>query len=238
PGDRPDILVATLASTVSPAIPTVSGVVLTGGYELGETVRRLLDSAPFAVLESPQLTHEAAAAVQTVRPLIRVEDERKIARALGLFETSVDSGELGRRIAVERPARVTPIMFEYELIERARASVKHLVLPEGEDDRILFAADVLLRRGVANLTILGDPERVRAQAAALGADLEGAEILDPLGSQRLEEYAHAFFQLRQHKGLTEEAAHDAMTDPSYFATMMVQSGAVDGMVSGAAHTTA
>jgi len=238
PGDRPDILVATLASTVSPAIPTVSGVVLTGGYPLGETVRRLLDSAPFAVVEAPQLTHEAAAVVQSVKPLIGAEDERRIARALGLFEASVDTGELGRRIALERPARVTPIMFEYELIERARASVKHLVLPEGDDDRVLVAADILLRRGVARLTILGDPERVRAQAAAVGADLEGAEILDPLASPLREEYAQAFFELRKHKGLTEDAALDALTDPSYFATMMVRSGTVDGMVSGAAHTTA
>jgi phosphate acetyltransferase len=238
PGDRPDILVATIASTVSPEIPSVAGVVLTGGYPLGDSVRRLLERAPFAVLESPQLTHEVAAAVETVRPLIRSGDERKIARALGLFEASVDSTELGRRIAVERPRRMTPIMFEYELIERARASVKHIVLPESDDDRVLSAADILLRRGVVRLTILGDPDRVRARAAELGADLEDVEILNPLDSPLREEYAAAFFELRKHRGVTEEAALDALADPSYFGTMMVQSGAVDGMVSGAAHTTA
>jgi phosphate acetyltransferase len=238
PGDRPDILVATIASTVSPEIPSVSGVVLTGGYPLGDSVRRLLERAPFAVLESPQLTHEVAAAVETVRPLIRSGDERKIARALGLFEASVDSTELGRRIAVERPRRMTPIMFEYELIERARASVKHIVLPESDDDRVLSAADILLRRGVVRLTILGDPDRVRVRAAELGADLEDVEILNPLDSPLREEYAAAFFELRKHRGVTEEAALDALADPSYFGTMMVQSGAVDGMVSGAAHTTA
>ena len=238
PGDRPDILVATIASTVSPEIPSVAGVVLTGGYPLGDSVRRLLERAPFAVLESPQLTHEVAAAVETVRPLIRSGDERKIARALGLFEASVDSAELGRRIAVERPRRVTPIMFEYELIERARASVKHIVLPESDDDRVLSAADILLRRGVVRLTILGDPDRVRVRAAELGADLEHVEILNPLDSPLREEYAAAFFELRKHRGVTEEAALDALADPSYFGTMMVQSGAVDGMVSGAAHTTA
>ncbi len=238
PGDRPDILVATIASTVSPEIPSVAGVVLTGGYPLGDSVRRLLERAPFAVLESPQLTHEVAAAVETVRPLIRSGDERKIARALGLFEASVDSTELGRRIAVERPRRMTPIMFEYELIERARASVKHIVLPESDDDRVLSAADILLRRGVVRLTILGDPDRVRVRAAELGADLEDVEILNPLDSPLREEYAAAFFELRKHRGVTEEAALDALADPSYFGTMMVQSGAVDGMVSGAAHTTA
>ncbi len=238
PGDRPDILVATIASTVSPEIPSVAGVVLTGGYPLGDSVRRLLERAPFAVLESPQLTHEVAAAVETVRPLIRSGDERKIARALGLFEASVDSTELGRRIAVERPRRMTPIMFEYELIERARASVKHIVLPESDDDRVLSAADILLRRGVVRLTVLGDPDRVRVRAAELGADLEDVEILNPLDSPLREEYAAAFFELRKHRGVTEEAALDALADPSYFGTMMVQSRAVDGMVSGAAHTTA
>ncbi len=238
PGDRPDIVVATLASTVSPVIPAVAGLVLTGGFPLADTVRRLLEDAPFAVCEVSELTHEAAAAVQAVRPVLHAEDERKIARALGLFEASVDTGELGRRIAVERPARVTPIMFQYELLERARAAVKHIVLPEGEDDRILSAADILLRRGVVRLTILGDPARVRAQAAALGADLEGAEILKLDSSPLREVYAAKFFELRKHKGVTEEAALDALMDPNYFATMMVQSGAVDGMVSGAAHTTA
>jgi phosphate acetyltransferase len=238
PGDRPDILVATLASTVSPAIPPVAGVVLTGGYEPGDSVRRLLDSAPFAVLEVRQLTHEAAAAVQDARPALRAEDERKIAKALGLFETSIDTDELTRRIAVERPPRVTPIMFEYELIERARAAVRHIVLPEGDDDRILTAADILLRRGVVRLTILGEPDRVRTQAAALGVDLEGVELLDPLDPPLREQYAAGFFELRKHKGMTEEAAFDALGDASYFGTMMVQSGAADGMVSGAMHTTA
>jgi phosphate acetyltransferase len=238
PGDRPDIVIATLASTVSAAIPTVSGVVLTGGYALSETVARLLDSAPFAVLEVPQLTHVAAAAVQSVRPLIRPEDARKIATALGVFEANVDTAELGRRIALERPARVTPIMFEYELIERARAGARHIVLPEGDDERVLSAADILLRRGVVSVTILGDPDEVRARAGALGADLDNVEVVNPLDSPLREEYAAHYFELRKHKGVTEEAAFDRLADPSYYGTMMVRTGAVDGMVSGAAHTTA
>jgi len=181
-GDRPDILVAALASTVSAAIPPVAGVLLTGGFPLSETVKRLLESAPFPVLESPQLTHVAAAAVQSIQPLLRAEDQRKIASALGVFESSVDSGELARRIALERPARITPIMFEYELIERAKADRRHIVLPEGDDDRVLRAAEILLRRGVVDLTILGDPEEVRARTGALGVSLEGAELVNPIGS--------------------------------------------------------
>ena len=179
PGDRPDILVTAFASTISAAIPTVSGVVLTGGYPPSEPVRRLLESAPFPVLEATQLTHEVAAAVQSVQPVIGPEDERKVATALGLFEASVDTGELERRIALDRPARVTPIMFEYELMERAKARRTHIVLPEGEDERVLRAAEILLRRDVVDLTILGGVEDVRGRAAALGLDLDRAALVDP-----------------------------------------------------------
>jgi phosphate acetyltransferase len=238
PGDRPDILVASLASTVSPAIPTVAGVLVTGGYPLSDTVRRLLESAPFPVLKAEQPLHVAANVVQSVRAVIRPENERKIATALGMFESAVDTGELGERIALERPSRMTPIMFEYELIERAKADRKHIVLPEGNDDRVLRAAEILLRRGVVDLTILGDPADVSARASAAGVDLGGAEVVDPLMSPLRQEYANRYYELRKSRGMTEELAFDVVAEPSYFGTMLVADGAVDGMVSGAVHTTA
>ena len=238
PGDRPDILVASLASTVSPAIPTVAGVLVTGGYPLSDTVHRLLESAPFPVLKAEQPLHVAANVVQSVRPVIQPENERKIATALGVFESAVDTGELGRRIALERPSRMTPIMFEYELIERAKADLKHVVLPEGNDDRVLRAAEILLRRGVVDLTILGDPAEVAARASAAGVDLGGAHVVDPLMSPLRQEYANRYYELRKSRGMTEEAAFDVVATPSYFGTMLVADDAVDGMVSGAVHTTA
>jgi phosphate acetyltransferase len=238
PGDRPDILLACLASADSTVIPTVAGIVLTGGYSPSPTVRRLLERAPFPVLEVLQLTHEAAAAIQTIRPLLRAGDDRKIATALGVFEAAVDTAELSRRIEVERPAGMTPIMFEYELIERAKAMRRRIVLPEGDDDRILRAADILLRRGVAELTILGKQEAVAARASALGLVIDGADVVDPLGSPLRDDFAALYFELRKHKGATEEYAHDRVVDQSYFGTLMVHTGAADGMVSGAAHTTA
>ncbi len=237
PSDRPDILVATLASSVHPTVPSVSGVVLTGSYPLNETIRGLLDVAPFAVVATPELTHVAAAAVQSVRPVLRGDNERKIAAALGLFESAVDTDELDRRMALPRPERVTPLMFEYDLIERARADRRHVVLPEGDDDRILRAAEILLRRGVVDLTILGAVEEVRERAATLGVDLENARIVDPVGSPLRDSYAERYFELRKHRGMTEERAFDILADPNYFGTMLVQDGVVDGMVSGAAHTT-
>jgi phosphate acetyltransferase len=238
PGDRPDILVASLASTVSPAIPTVAGVLVTGGYPLSDTVRRLLESAPFPVLSAEQPLHVAANLVQSVRPVIHAENERKIATALGVFEAAVDTSELGRRIALERPPRMTPIMFEYELIERAKEDRKHIVLPEGGDDRVLRAAEILLRRGVVELTILGDPGEVAARASAAGVDLGGAHVVDPSTSPLRAEYAGRYFELRKSRGVTEDVALDVVTAPSYFGTMLVADDAVDGMVSGAVHTTA
>jgi phosphate acetyltransferase len=212
-------------------------VVLTGGYLPSPTVRGLLETAPFPVLAIDERTHLVAAAIAAVRPVLRAANERKIATALGVFEHSVDKVELQMRFMVKRPARMTPSMFEYELIEKAKAARAHIVLPEGEDDRVLRAADILLRRGVAALTILGDADTARARAAALGLDLEDAKIVDPLSSPQRERYGSIYQELRKHKGMTEEVAYDTLGDPTYFGTMMVHLGEADGMVSGAAHTT-
>ena len=237
PGDRSDIVLACLACTLSPSLPAVAGMLLTGGYQLSDAVRRLLEAAPFPVLETDERTYVAAAAIPAVIPVLRAHNERRIATALGVFEHSVDKVELQMRFTVKRPARMTPTMFEYELIERAKAAHRHIVLPEGEDERILRAADILLRRGVVALTLLGDADAVRARSAALGVDLDGANVIDPLRSPERERYGAAYFELRKHKGISEELAFDALGDPTYFGTMMVHLEEVDGMVSGAAHTT-
>jgi phosphate acetyltransferase len=238
PADRPDILVTSIASTLSTAVPTVSGVVLTGEAPLGDATRRLLQEAPFPVLHVDQPTYVAATAVHGVRPTLRPENERAIATALGAFEEAVDTEELERRVEVERPERRTPIMFEYELVERAKADPRRIVLAEGDDDRILRAAEILLRRGVVALTILGPPHEIEARASALGVDLSSAELVDPATSPLRDELAGHYFELRKHKGITEEHALDAVGDPNYFGTMLVQTGGADGMVSGASHTTA
>lgn len=238
PGDRPDILVASLASTLSPSLPAVAGIVLTGGFSLPPAVHTLLMDAPFAVLAIDTGTYEAAAGVHGVAPTITAESGRKIATALGAFEAGVDGIELVRRLEVPRRARVTPMMFQHELIERARSRRRRVVLPEGDDARVLAAADILLRRDVLDLTILGRPEDVRARASSLGYKLDAAAVLDPASAPERELYASRYHELRSHRGVTREIAYDAVADPCYFGTMMVHGGAADGMVSGAAHTTA
>jgi len=123
-------------------------------------------------------------------------------------------------------------------MEQARSDRRHVVLPESGDDRILEAADVLLRRGVADLTLLGDETTVRARASTLGLDLDEARVVSNTDPDLVERFAAEYARLRAHKGVTLEQAREVVTDVSYFGTMMVQLGLADGMVSGAVHTTA
>jgi len=138
---------------------------------------------------------------------------------------------------VHQSARITPLMFEYDLIHRAKADRNRIVLPEGTDERILRAAEILMLRDAVDLILLGDPERIRHRISELGLHLEGIEIIDPVTSPRRRDYAAVYFDLRKHKGISEQMAYDALEDVSYFGTLMVYPGDADGMVSGAAHTT-
>ena len=159
---------------------------------------------------------------------------------VGATVASVSTGDLGDLQVADVGARqvMSPVVFERQLIEQAKANRKHVVLPEGEDDRILQAADQLLKQGVAELTILGDVDDMNRRAADLGLDLSGAHLVNHLESELAEEFAAEFAELRKKKGVTIEEARETMKDVSYFGTMMVHKGLADGMVSGAAHTTA
>jgi phosphate acetyltransferase len=238
PGDRSEIVLGMLAASVSPNAPHVSGLLLTTGLLPDPRVQRVLDGlAPHTpVLAVDTDTFTTAQAVGRVQGRL---SGRKIPAALGLVERHVDTVELARRVEVTRSARVTPLMFEYDLVERARADRRHIVLPEGTDDRVLRATEVVLRRGVAAVTLLGPVAQVRGRAAALGLDIEAAEVVDPVEAGALHErLAARYAEARAHKGVTMEQARDIVTDVSYFGTLMVASGLADGMVSGAAHTTA
>ncbi|MCW3027998.1 MAG: phosphotransacetylase [Solirubrobacterales bacterium] len=238
PGDRADIVIACLAASQFPSLPAIACIILTGGYEPAASISALLSDAPFAVLRVAARTYPTATMVHSVKPTITIEDERKIATAVGVFQAGVDPRELAERVALPRPATQTPAMFQYELLERAKTRRRRIVLTEGEDERVLRAADILLRRGVVDLTILGSPQQIAARAAADGLALHDAQLIDPLTSPLRNDYAALYEELRKHKGMTPELALDTVGEGSYFGTLMVQTGAVDGMVSGAAHTTA
>jgi phosphate acetyltransferase len=183
-------------------------------------------------------TFETASRVASTRGRVMAHSVRKIDTAIALMEQYVDLDDLLEQLAIPIPAVVTPQMFTYQLMEWARAARKRIVLPEGDDDRILTAAGRLLQRGVAELTILGDESQVRSRAAELGVDLAGATVLDPQTSELCDKFAEQYAEMRRHKGVTLEQARETMHDVSYFGTMLVHNDLVDGMVSGARHTTA
>ena len=241
PGDRSDVILGSLAATVSETYPNISGLLLTGGLPLEPQVQRLIKgskkTSPIPIFSVDTDTYATAIKAESVRAALTPQNERKIASALGLFEAYVNIPEIEDRIKVVRSTSVTPIMFEYNLIERAKACKQHIVLPEGSERRILQASEILLRRQVVDITLLGSPEDIRRKISGLGLNLENIKIVDPMKSELLEEYAMIYYGMRKHKGITEKMAGDTLTDVSFFGTMMVYKGAADGMVSGAVHTT-
>ena len=238
PGDRADILLATLASSLSATFPVPAGLLLTGGIAPPETIAGILGSAPFPVLALDEDTYTAARKVAEVGGELARGNPRKTAAALGVWTRSVDADELVHRLALPRPVRMTPVRFAYELVQRAVSQRKRIVLPEGSDRRILRAAEILRRRDVCELVVLGVQSEVHGLAAAEGVDLTGIEVLDPQTSPERERFIAEYARLRAHKGVDLDRAAEVMADGSYFGTMMVELGLVDGMVSGAAHTTA
>ncbi|MEZ0111976.1 phosphate acetyltransferase [Catenulispora sp. EB89] len=241
PGDRTAGLVpGLLAAHEAANFPALSGVFLTGGFTLPASVSRLLEgvSSPLPIIASGADTLPTALHLAAVRGEITADHPGKVETALGAFARGVDTSALLNRLNVTRSVAVTPLMFQAQLLERARSQRRRIVLPEGSDDRILRAADIVARRGAADLLVLGEEEKVRARANALGLDLAGVRVVSPADSVLVEEFAHEYTRLREHKGMTLDRARDIVQDVSYFGTMMVHTGRADGMVSGAVHTTA
>jgi phosphate acetyltransferase len=224
PGDRADLIVGSLASRFSGTYPNIAGLVLTGALVPEPSVLRLIDGlggADLPVLATGSDTYRTAATVAGVRGVLTPESERKIAAALGVFSEHVDRQGLLSRLEVTRTERVTPLMFEQRLVERAKADRRHIVLPEGGDDRVLQAAEEVLLRGIADLTVLGDPDAIKSRAASLGLELSGLQVVDPQTSECVQDFADTYHELRRHKGVARPVAEDLMADVSYFGTMMV-----------------
>ena len=240
PGDRSEMLLAALTAHASATFPSLAGIVLNGGFDLSPVIDRLIsgldESLPIVTTELG--TYATAQRIGQTRGRLTATSQRKIDTALALFEQHVDTDVLTSSLGAGGSDVVTPLMFEFGLLERARSDIKRIVLPEGSDDRILQAAGTLLSRGVVELTILGDESDLRSRAAGLGVDVSAATVVSPTDPELRERFAQEYATLRAHKGMTVEDARDIVTDVSYFGTMMVHLGLADGMVSGAAHTTA
>ncbi|WP_179273317.1 MULTISPECIES: phosphate acetyltransferase [unclassified Rhodococcus (in: high G+C Gram-positive bacteria)] len=240
PADRSDVLLALVNAHEAEGFPSLAGIIMNGGIEPHPAIARLVAGLGprLPILTTELGTFDTASAAAQTRGRVAVGSQRKVDTALGLMEQRVDAKTLLGRLDIAIPTITTPQMFEYQLIHRARADRKHIVLPEGSDDRILRAAGRLLQRQVADLTILGEEGPIRRRASELGVDLDSATVLDPKNCDYAEDFAAEYTELRKHKGMTIDRAREIMADISYFGTMMVHKGIADGMVSGAAHTTA
>ncbi|MDJ0359089.1 phosphate acetyltransferase [Rhodococcus sp. H29-C3] len=240
PADRSDVLLAMVNAHEAEGFPSLAGIIMNGGISPHPAIARLVAGLGprLPILTTGLGTFDTASAAANTRGRMAVGSQGKVDTAISLMEQRVDAKVLLDRLELTIPAVTTPQMFEYQLIHRARTDRKHIVLPEGNDDRILRAAGRLLQRRVAQLTLLGEEGPIRRRAAELGVQLDDAQVLDPATSDYAEVFAAEYTELRKHKGMTIERAREVMTDISYFGTMMVHKGIADGMVSGAAHTTA
>jgi phosphate acetyltransferase len=242
PGDRSDLVIGTMLANMSPNYPRVAGLVLTGGFLPERSVVNLMDGTQqtLPVLAVSTGTFETASRIANIQPKIYAGNEYKIRLAIDIFESSVGTDALSEKINSVKSDAITPIMFQHNLLAKAKKAQTHIVLPESEDERILKAASRLAKDKIGYITLLGKTEEVKQKIKDLGLywDDERIKIVDPMTSKKYEDYYTTLYELRKSKGMEITAAADLMTDPSYYGTMMVYKGDADGMVSGAAHTTA
>ncbi|WP_454788188.1 phosphate acetyltransferase [Mycolicibacterium lutetiense] len=240
PGDRSDVVLAVVSAHAAEGFPSLSCIILNGGLELHPAVASLVEGLGLRlpIVATKYGTFETASRVAGARGRVTAKSQRKIDTALALMDKHVDVNDLIAQLSIPIPAVTTPQMFTYQLLDQARSDRRRIVLPEGTDDRILKAAGRLLQHEVAELTILGEESQIRSRAAELGVNIDAAVVLDPRTSELCDRFAEQYAELRRKKGITFEQARETIHDVSYFGTMLVHNQMVDGMVSGAAHTTA
>jgi phosphate acetyltransferase len=230
-----------LQANLSVNYPNVAGIVLTGGIEPEEQIIRLMEGSKsvLPIIAVRTGTFRTTATLGTIQSKLTSDNPKKIQLAISTFERYLDMDALEQQMITYQPEGITPHMFQYQLTRKAKAALKHIVLPEGNDDRILKAAARLVNNDIVRLTILGDPNEIMASFKRLGLnpDMSKISLLNPAKSEHYEDFWQTLYELRKNKNVNEEMARDLMTDVSYFGTMMVYKGMADGMVSGAVHTT-
>jgi phosphate acetyltransferase len=242
PGDRADIIIGALQANASINYPSVSGIILSGGLLPEPAIMKLIDGLPSVVpiISVDDATFVAANKVGNVKAKLRPNDTRRIELSIDTFEKHINVDILEEKFKNFKSSVVTPRMFQYMLVSKAKRNKKHIVLPEGSDERVLRAAINLVNQDVVDITLLGNREDILFKSNSLNLQLDESriKIIDPVNSEYYEDYWKTYFELRKHKNVSEASAKDTMIDVSYFGTMMVYKGHADGMVSGAAHTTA
>lgn len=241
PGDRADIILGALQAHISSNYPSISGIVLTGSLLPEDTIIRLIEglSEVVPIISVAGGTFEITNRIGAIQSKIYAGNTQKILTSIKDFESNVDVDALAQRLIAFRGSGLTPRMFQYNLLKRAQAQKKHIVLPEGTDPRILTATKMLIDVNAVDITLLGDPKQIGLQLSELGLelDLNRVNLLNPVDSPDFDAYVSKLYELRRHKNVNLAMARDLMEDVSYFGTMMVYMGDADGMVSGAVHTT-
>lgn len=240
-GDRADIILGALQANVSKNYPKISGIILTGGLIPEETILRLIEglSSVVPIISVNGGTFSVTNHIGKIKSKIYAENTEKIATSIATFEKYVDTDKLAERLITFQSEIFTPRMFQYNLLQRALKNKKHIVLPEGYDERVLRAAARLINAHVVELTLIGEEDKIKERIEKLDIilDTNDINIISPTESPYFDDYANTFYELRKHKKVNLQMAKDMMADVSYFATMMIYKGHADGMVSGAVHTT-
>ena len=241
PGDRADLILGVLQANISDSYPNISGIVLTAGLRPENSIIKLIEGLPNTVpiISAEAGTFAVTNSIGAIKSQIYAENTEKITTSIQDFEKYVNVDALVERLITFKSNGITPRMFQYNLLKKAKANKKHIVLPEGLDERILRATKHLVDLDVVKITLLGDRKQIEDKVSMLdiGLDINKVTIINPIESPQFEAYSEMLYELRKHKGVNLAMAKDLMEDVSYFGTLMVNNGDADGMVSGAAHTT-
>ncbi|CAA9203112.1 Phosphate acetyltransferase [Flavobacterium bizetiae] len=241
PGDRSDIILGALQANESANYPTISGIILTGNIVPEESILKLIEglSAIVPIIAVDGGTYHITNKIGKIKSEIYANNTHKIETSISTFEKYVDNDALSERLITFEAEGMTPKMFQYNMVKRAKQHRKHIVLPEGNDERIIVAASRLMDMNVVDISIIGDKKQIENKVTELGITLDFSKvnIINPIESEFYEDYANTYYELRKAKNVSITMARDLMEDVSYFGTMMVYKGHADGMVSGAAHTT-
>ncbi len=241
PGDRGDIIISALQANMSANYPRVAGIVLSAGTIPEAPVTRLIEGSPniVPILSVASGTFETTTKIGAVKGRIMPGHTNKIQLAIATFNRYVDVDALERSMVTDQSALMTPHMFQYHLGQLVKKQLKTIVLPEGNDERILKAAARLSAQHLVKIILLGNSAEIAASIKRLGIepDFNYMSVADPVSSPYFDDYVQTLYELRKSKNVNLEMAHDMMTDVSYYGTMMVYKGHADGMVSGAVHTT-
>ncbi len=241
PGDRADIILGALQANISKNYPKISGIILTGGLIPEEPILKLIEglSSVVPIISAKEGTFHVTNTIGKIKSKIYAENIEKIETSIATFEKHVDTNKLANDLITFKSGIFTPRMFQYTLLQRALKNKKHIVLPEGYDERILRASAKLIDANVVDLTLIGEEEKIieRIEKLDIPLNINKINIVSPTKSPHFNDYVNTFYELRKHKDVNLDMAKDAMSDVSYFGTMMIYKGHADGMVSGAVHTT-